>query len=101
MLVLSRRVGERVVIGDGITVTVTRVAGQRVMLGIEAPEGVRILRGELSRRSSEVRDAPSAAPQAPLQFVPVTDVGAGTDDDGSPVEVARDGAGPLVLALTP
>jgi carbon storage regulator len=48
MLVLSRKIGERLVIGDNITVVVSRVAGNRVTLGIEAPNDVRIVRGELS-----------------------------------------------------
>jgi carbon storage regulator CsrA len=48
MLVLSRRVGEKLVIGDNITVVVNRMAGNRVSLGIEAPDNVRIVRGELS-----------------------------------------------------
>ena len=47
MLVLSRKVGERLVIGGNITVVVNRVAGNRVTLGIEAPDTVRIVRGEL------------------------------------------------------
>ena len=47
MLVLSRKIGEKLVIGDNITVVVSRVAGNRVMLGIEAPQEVRIIRGEL------------------------------------------------------
>lgn len=47
MLILSRKVGEKIVIGDGITVVVSRVAGDRVTLGFEAPPEVRILRGEL------------------------------------------------------
>ena len=47
MLVLSRKVGEKLVIGDGIVITVNRVVGQRVSLGIEAPPHVRIVRGEL------------------------------------------------------
>ena len=42
MLVLSRKLGERLVIGDNITVVVNRVAGNRVTLGIEAPSDVRI-----------------------------------------------------------
>ena len=48
MLVLSRKVGEKLVIGDNITVVVNRMAGNRVSLGIEAPGNVRIVRGELS-----------------------------------------------------
>jgi carbon storage regulator len=47
MLVLSRKIGEKLVIGDNITVVVSRVAGNRVTLGIEAPIDVRIVRGEL------------------------------------------------------
>jgi carbon storage regulator len=47
MLVLSRKIGEKLVIGDNITVVVSRVAGNRVTLGIEAPTDVRIIRGEL------------------------------------------------------
>jgi len=47
MLVLSRKIGERLVIGDNITVVVSRVAGNRVTLGIEAPSDIRIIRGEL------------------------------------------------------
>lgn len=49
MLVLSRKIGEKVVIGDGIVVVVKRILGQRVTFGIEAPETVRIVRGELPR----------------------------------------------------
>jgi len=40
-------VGEKIVIGDGIVVVVTRVSGARVTLGIEAPSTVHIVRGEL------------------------------------------------------
>lgn len=47
MLVLSRKVGEKLVLDDRIIVTVTRVSGNRVTLGIEAPDDVRVLRGEL------------------------------------------------------
>lgn len=47
MLVLSRKVGEKLVIGDNITVVVSRISGNRVTLAIEAPQEVRIVRGEL------------------------------------------------------
>ncbi len=47
MLILRRKVGEKIVIGDGIVVVVTRVSGARVTLGIEAPPAVHIVRGEL------------------------------------------------------
>jgi carbon storage regulator len=48
MLVLSRKPGEKVVIGGGVTVTVVEVQGNRVRVGIDAPDHVRILRGELA-----------------------------------------------------
>ena len=61
MLVLSRKIGEKLVIGDNITVVVSRVAGNRVMLGIEATHDVRIIRGELKAFNQE----PVAAVSAP------------------------------------
>ncbi|WP_153557515.1 carbon storage regulator [Roseimaritima sediminicola] len=47
MLVLSRKEGERLVIGDNVVITVNRISGNRITLGIEAPRDVRIVRGEL------------------------------------------------------
>ena len=47
MLVLSRRQSERIRLGDSIVVTVVRVAGDKVRLGIEAPPNVLVLRDEL------------------------------------------------------
>jgi carbon storage regulator len=52
MLVLSRREGERIRLGDSIVVTVVKVAGDRVRLGIEAPADVLVLRGELNQREA-------------------------------------------------
>lgn len=51
MLVLSRRERERIKLGDSIVVTVVRVAGDRVRLGIEAPPEVLVLRDELEPRA--------------------------------------------------
>lgn len=47
MLVLSRKVGERIHIGEDIFVEVRRVSGNRVTLAVSAPRSVRVLRGEL------------------------------------------------------
>ena len=49
MLVLSRKVGEKLVIGDNITLIINRISGNRVTVGIEAPGSVKIVRGELER----------------------------------------------------
>ena len=56
MLVLSRKVGEQIVIGDNITVVVNKVAGNRISLGISAPSNVRIMRGELKEAVSAFDD---------------------------------------------
>jgi carbon storage regulator len=50
MLVLSRKRGEVIVIGDGITVTVLAVDGDRVKLGIVAPAEVPVHREEVYQR---------------------------------------------------
>ena len=47
MLVLSRRENEQICLGDSIRVTVVRLSGDRVRIGIEAPSNVPILREEL------------------------------------------------------
>lgn len=47
MLVLARKVGQILYIGDDVTVMVTSVKGNRVSVAIDAPKQVRILRGEL------------------------------------------------------
>jgi len=47
MLVLSRRESENIRIGDSIVITVVRVSGDKVRLGVEAPSNILVLRGEL------------------------------------------------------
>jgi carbon storage regulator len=62
MLVLSRKVGEQLVIGDNIRVVVHRVAGNRVTIGIEAPNDVRIIRGELQLHAEVYEEATESEP---------------------------------------
>jgi carbon storage regulator len=62
MLVLSRKAGEVVRIGDEVVLTVLRLQGGRVQLGIAAPPGVRILRrevGELEMAAAEPGERPA------------------------------------------
>ncbi|WP_066516802.1 carbon storage regulator CsrA [Curtobacterium ammoniigenes] len=47
MLVLTRRAGERILIGDDIVVTILETRGDAVRIGIDAPRGVRIQRDEI------------------------------------------------------
>jgi carbon storage regulator len=49
MLVLSRKVGERILIGENITVTVVRISATDVRLGIDAPPEATVIRSELAR----------------------------------------------------
>jgi carbon storage regulator len=56
MLVLSRKVGERIHVGDDITIEIRRIAGNRVTIALGAPRDVRILRGELERAAREFRE---------------------------------------------
>jgi carbon storage regulator len=53
MLTLSRRAGERIVIGGNIVVTVVKVLGGRVSLGIQAPKDIEVLREELKLERGE------------------------------------------------
>ncbi len=54
MLVLSRKVGEEIVIDGNIRVVINRVAGDRVTLAFSAPSDVRILRAELALQEETV-----------------------------------------------
>ena len=70
MLVLSRKESERIRLGDSIVVTVVRVAGDKVRLGIEAPSDMLVLRDELeahARPNDESRrgDTKSATADLP------------------------------------
>lgn len=51
MLVLSRKESERIRLGNSIIVTIVRVSGDKVRLGIEAPPDILVLREELERHA--------------------------------------------------
>lgn len=61
MLVLSRKVGERILIGENISVTVVRITGGGVRLGIEAPAELPVIREEL-REMMEKENADGDGP---------------------------------------
>ena len=68
MLVLSRKEGEQLVIGDNIVLTVNRIAGNRVAIGIEAPREVPIVRGELAEQAepNQRRDSSATPMTVPM-----------------------------------
>ena len=53
MLVLTRRINERIIIGDDIIVTVLEVHGDQVRIGIDAPRDIKVFREEVLRRGEE------------------------------------------------
>jgi len=72
MLILTRRVGETVMIGDDVTITVLGVKGNQVRVGINAPKHVAVHREEIYERikreqnSDEATDKLKAAEYAPV-----------------------------------
>jgi carbon storage regulator len=61
MLILTRRVGETVMIGDDVTITVLGVKGNQVRVGINAPKHVAVLREEIYERIKREQQAEELA----------------------------------------
>jgi len=66
MLVLSRKETQRIRLGDSIVLTIVKISGDKVRVGIEAPADVLVLRDELEAR----RDAASTAPAPASMALP-------------------------------
>ncbi|MEK6312713.1 MAG: carbon storage regulator CsrA [Curtobacterium sp.] len=75
MLVLTRKVGERILVGDDIVITVLDGRGDGVRIGIDAPRGVKIQREEVVRAVIEANAEAAAA--------------AGADDDDAEARLRR------------
>jgi carbon storage regulator len=67
MLVLSRKAGEEIMIGDNIRLVITRISGNRVTVGIAAPKMVQIARRELENKSEAIEQI--ATPEETLLAV--------------------------------
>lgn len=86
MLILTRRPGERVVIGEDVLVTVMEISGQTVRLGIAAPQGLPIYREEIWLA---VKEENRAAAEAPANALP----DGGAPDGGAEPSAAPAGEG--------
>ena len=69
MLILTRRVGETVMIGNEVTVTVLGVKGNQVRIGVNAPKDVAVHREEIYDRIKREEDGDPSAPPALTKII--------------------------------
>lgn len=69
MLILTRRVGENVIVGDDITISVIEVRGDAVRIGIQAPQAVSVHREEVYRELQKANRQAAATDDAAIGAV--------------------------------
>lgn len=69
MLVLSRRVGEQIVIGEDVVLTVVEVRNDTVRLGIEAPRSIAVNRAEVRRAVADANREATQVEESDLDFL--------------------------------
>jgi carbon storage regulator CsrA len=115
MLVLTRKLQQQIKIGEQITVTILRVKGSTVRVGVQAPREVRVVRGELPKEQQSIVETVGSEESTIIEFrIPaeaLAESGADTDvaaNDDAPAPAAhlplrrirnRYGNGPLKQVL--
>lgn len=92
MLVLTRKLRDQIKIGNDITITVLKIKGNSVRIGIDAPQDVHILRGELPQFDDAPIDADASDEETTFRFEATV---AESDDDASISESLRPSMTPL------
>lgn len=105
MLVLTRKVTEQIVIGGNITITINDISGGRVKVGVDAPQEIRVWRGELTPHDMSVADSsPDSSPELNFGSAPQIAVTFKSQVQISPARVPGAKAkvkGPLSLVRHP
>ena len=92
MLVLTRKIGEQILIGDDIVITVLDSRGEGVRIGIDAPRGVKIQREEVLRAVTEANLASAGADaEAADALKALLQSGAVVSTEGTPEDTPRPG----------
>lgn len=99
MLVLTRKLQQQIKIGDQITVTVLRVKGNTVRIGVAAPRDVRVTRGELPK--SGAAEPHSAASNGHADEPSADDLSRLEADESAAAETAAASAAPRLPQLRP
>ena len=97
MLVLTRRVDESIRIGDDIRITVVKIKGTQICVGVDAPRDVPVLHEELLIDRSEVSDEVESSTRNPL-FDPEVRVSL-NDDDVRPIDLKTNHICPTGLSV--
>jgi carbon storage regulator len=72
MLILSRKINEKIMIGDDISISIIEIRGDQVRIGVDAPKNVKVFRQEIfDAIRAENKAAAESAP-----FIPELDIGA-------------------------
>ncbi len=61
MLILTRRMGEKIVIGENVTITILGAQGNQIRIGIEAPHDITVYREEIHQRIMKEREGLTSA----------------------------------------